>query len=250
MIKTSRLVNRACGLAFCATLLGFLSCHASAASISYGDITFSPGLTVLNITESSGTDAVPLYGPPATIFNGLDFAPQNFVASAAGGSSDITDGQLNFSVTSNGLDSFSLFEAGDYTLSGAGTPLSQVLAAASVRATVTQINFVNVAPIVLATSNGSVGFNLPPERVLQPWSLGVGLNIGAQLGPNQRATRVDIVIDNQLVALSEGPVPRLGSTGTVAFIAKKDFVLDFNFVPEPSAWTLVVLGLLPALRRR
>ena len=81
MIKTSRLVRAAAGLLFCATLLSFFSPLASAASISYGDITFSPGLTALNITESSGTDPVPLYGPPPPIFNGLDFTPQNFVAS-------------------------------------------------------------------------------------------------------------------------------------------------------------------------
>jgi hypothetical protein len=75
------------------------------------------------------------------------------------------------------------------------------------------------------------------------------LDIAGQLGPNQRATRVEIVIDNQLIALSEGPVPSVGGAGTAAFIAKKDFALKFNFVPEPSTLGLAV-ALIGALRRR
>jgi hypothetical protein len=218
-------------------------------SISYGDFSFSPGVMALDVTESSGTDPLPLYGPPELIFNGFDFDPQSFVASAVDGGADITDGQLNFTITSNGLDSFSLSEAGDYSLIGLGTTATQVFAGASLRAIVTQINGVDVAPVVLLPSSASVGFNLPPEQVLQPWSLGLGLDIAGQLGPNQRATRVEIVIDNQLIALSEGPVPSVGGAGTAAFIAKKDFALKFNFVPEPSTLGLAV-ALIGALRRR
>ena len=41
---------------------------AAAASINYGTIgLIPPGVMFINVTESSGTDAVPLYNPPATL---------------------------------------------------------------------------------------------------------------------------------------------------------------------------------------
>jgi hypothetical protein len=212
---------------------------AAAASINYGNFIVPPGVSFLNVTESSGTDPVPLYGPPTPFSVGLDFDPVGFIANAASGSLDLTDGQLNFTVMSSpafAIDSINLFEGGDYSLLGAGTAATSVFAGATLRATVTEINGVAVAPIALTLVNGSVGFNLAANPgVLQPWSLGLLLNIAAQLGPNQGATKVEIVIDNQLAALSERE--------SLAFIAKKDFricVNDCGEVPEPSG-----LGLLP-----
>jgi hypothetical protein len=38
---------------------------------------------------------------------------------------------------------------------------------------------------------------------VQPWSPGLALNIAAQLGAGERATELEIVIDDQLLALSE-----------------------------------------------
>jgi hypothetical protein len=213
---------------------------AAAATIVYGDFgPVPPGVSFLDVTESSGTDPVPLYGPPSPFSVGLNFNPANFLANAAAGSVDLTDGQLNFTVLSSpafAIQQIILFEGGDYSLTGGGTAATQVFAGASIRATVTEINGVAVAPINLLPVNGSVGFNLLANPgVLQPWSLGLALNIAGQLGPNQNATRVEIVIDNQLVALSERE--------SLAFIAKKDFQICVNEcgeVPEPTG-----LGLLP-----
>ena len=227
---------------------------AAAASINYGNFgPVPPGVTFLQVTESSGTDAVPLYGPPTPFSVGLDFDPVGFLANAAGGGIDLTDGQLNFTVMSSpafAIDTISLFESGDYSLLGAGTAATQAFAAASVRATVTEINGVGVVPIGLIPINGSVGFNLVANPgALQPWSLGLLLDIAGQLGPDQRATKVEIVIDNQLAALSQ--------IESAAFIAKKDFricVNDCGEVPEPSALGLLPLAgafaLLAATRRR
>jgi hypothetical protein len=217
---------------------------ASAASINYGSFgPVPPGVTFGDVTESSATDAVPLYGAPAPFATGLDFDPAAFAATSSGGAQDITDGQLNFSVTADpsfAITSLNLFEAGDFTLAGAGTNASQTLAGAILRVTVTQIGGVDVAPIGLSPVNASVGFNLAANPgVVQPWSLGLLLNVAGQLDPAQRATRIEVVIDNQLLTFSE--------SATSAFIAKKDFRVDVGVViPEPST-ALLLLGACTAL---
>jgi hypothetical protein len=227
---------------------------AAAASISYGDFIVSADLRFEDVTESSGTDPVPLYGPPAGFSLGLDFDPLGFLATASGGAQDITDGQLNFSILSSlseGISTLNLFEAGDYTLAGGGTSDSQAIAGAILRASVTQIDGVDIAPMSLVPVNASVGFNLAANAgVVQPWSLGLGLDVAAQLlslgfGPDQRATRLEVVIDNQLLALSE--------VESVSLIAKKDFRIDIGtVVPEPSAALLLIGAFLvwPVVRRR
>src|SRR5882757_4583844 len=101
---------------------------AHAALINYGDFPVpSAGIVFQQVTESSGTDPVPLYGPPTPFAVGLDFTPTSFTSSSSGGSGDITDGQLNFSVQGQagpggvvGITSLSVFESGDYSLLGAG----------------------------------------------------------------------------------------------------------------------------------
>ncbi len=104
---------------------------AHAALINYGDFPVpSAGIVFQQVTESSGTDAVPLYGPPTPFVTGLDFLPpSSFASSATGGAADITDGQLNFGVQGQagpggvvGINSLTVQEGGGFTLVGAGTP--------------------------------------------------------------------------------------------------------------------------------
>jgi hypothetical protein len=234
---------------------GFLTVGAaSAAVINYGNFPVPPsGITFQNVTESSGTDAVPLYGPPSPFVTGLDFNPTTFVSSATNGAIDVTDGQLNFTIkgvvvspgNGAGVNGFSITEGGDFSLLGVGTNATQALAGVSIHATVTEIDGVPVAPIVLTPQNASVGFNLVSNPgLLQPWSLGTGFgNIDAQLTAAGKtftigATKVDVVIDDSLNALSQA--------GSSAFIAKKDFVLTTDtdisgVLPEPTS--AVVAGL-------
>ena len=107
MMRTPRRLFSASAAALAFGLLATFAPVAQAASLSYGNFgPVAPGISFLNVTESSGTDAVPLYGPPAPYVTGLDFDPTSFVASAAGGGADITDGQMNFTVMGqkNGSD--------------------------------------------------------------------------------------------------------------------------------------------------
>jgi len=254
MNRTPRIFSLASACALGLALVGIFSTATQAASINYGDFgPIPPGLLFSQVTESSPTDPVPLYGAPTAFAVGLDFDPISFAATSAGGGADITDGQLNFTVLGSGgtgIGGISLYEAGDYTLAGAGTPATSAFAGAILRATVTQINNVPVAPINLIPVNASVGFSLPGTAIVQPWSLGLFLNVDAQLlglgyAPGSFATQVEVVINNSMIATSE--------LNSVSFIAKKDFRINLVPVPEPGSMALAGLafcGLLLARRKK
>jgi hypothetical protein len=250
----------------CIALLGLLAilpaAIASAATINYGNFgPVPPGVSFLQVEESSATDPVPMYGPPDPFIVGLDFDPQNFVATAQSGGVDITDGQLNFTVMglsnqfgSIGIGTLSLFEAGDYTLVGAGGAGTSVSAGAIIRATVTAINGAPVAPINLIPVNASFSDSLPPPTIVAPWSLGATIDIGSQLaglgyGPDSVATKVEVAINNSLIATSE--------PSTLSFIAKKEFQIRIGpdpvgDIPEPSSLVMfaTLLGLMGYSARR
>jgi hypothetical protein len=225
-------------------LLG-LGAAARGASINYG--TFNvPGITFQDVIESSGTDTVPLYGPPSPFNIGLDFDPLSFMSTSSNGSADITDGQLNFTVmTLPGgptIDGLQLFEAGDYSIAGPGGVNTAVFAGAIIRATITAVNGLPIVPINVPAVNASFSDSLPGTVIVGPWSLGLASNIAAALGPGQHASKVEIVINNSLLTTSE--------TSTVAFIAKKDFRLTITpgpQIPEPASIAMAALACVGAI---
>ncbi len=241
MTWKSREFSRAMAIALGSALLGlFSSTVVNAASISYGNFgPVPPGVMFLNVTESSSTDAVPLYGPPTPFVTGLDFDPQNFGAMGAAGSGDVTNGQLNFTVMAPVVSAINLFEGGDYTLVGIGTAATQVFGGAIIHATVTQINGINVAPLALVPSFASVSYNLVANPgMVQPWSVGASVNVAAQMAllGLGNATKVEVVIDNQLIALSQ--------SSSAAVIDKKEFIIDIDTeIPEPSTVALAGVAL-------
>jgi hypothetical protein len=230
-----------------------------AASINYGNsAVLPPGMQFQAVTESSATDPVPLYGAPTFSSVAMDFNPASFGAFGSGGGTDITDGQLNFTLvgTFTGtqivtIDQISLSESGDYTLSGTGTTATQVIAGASLHVKVTEIDGVPTS-VTLPSSIASVGFNLVANPgVLQPWSLGTTVDVDAALTAlavpfTHGATKVEVVIDNNLIALSEA--------GSAALILKKEFEVEIDpavtLVPEPAALSLLTLGAAGLLMRR
>ena len=116
------------------TVLSLSATALNAASINYGNFNIpAAGIMFQQVTESSGTDAVPQYGPPDPFVVGLDFDPTNFTSSSSNGSADISDGQLNFTIMGLvapggyvGVTGINLFEAGDYSIAGAGTAATSV----------------------------------------------------------------------------------------------------------------------------
>jgi hypothetical protein len=243
MSRTTRSFFKASAVALSLAVVGLFSAAAQAASINYGNHGPVAGVSFLQVTESSGTDPVPLYGPPTAFAVGLDFNPVGFAASSSGGGADITDGQLNYTMTNAaGISSISVFEAGDYTLAGVGGAGTSVNAGAIIRATVTEVNGVAVAPINLLPVNASFSDALPGAAIVAPWSVGATLNVGLPGG--QRATRIDVAIDNSLVATSEA--------STAAFIAKKEFIVRGTVIPEPATFALAGMALcsLGLVRRK
>ena len=233
------------------TILLVLCASADATSISYGDF---GGNTVmyLDVTETANTpgDEEPLYGAPTLFGTKLDFDPAGFSAVAIGGFPDLTDGQLNFTLMGTpgvAITSVSLSEGGDYSLLGIGSAATQViygLAIASI--TVLEVDGVALgSPVNLAPASASGGDDLSGGfDIATPWNLSLVYDVNAALTTanvafNTGATKLKIAVNNTLVAISE--------PSTIAFIAKKDFMVDVETeVPEPTTFLLAIFGLLGA----
>lgn len=249
--------------ALCALTL-FAATSAQAAAITYGNLNDFPAGVVeyQNVTESSSTDTVPLFGNPAegdnpkVVVNKLVFEPQSFGSSASNGDLDITDGQLNFSFATlpgTGISSLQISEGGDFSIFGGGASTS-VNAGIYANVLVTAVNGVTLAPANQFNVIGSTSASYTSAGLSQPWNLGLLLEFGPALSLNGFAsgslvTAGDFVLNNTLISDSE--------TGTLAFIAKKAFNITpagsldpDNVVPEPTAAALAALALVGLARRR
>lgn len=216
------------------------------------------------VTESSISESNPLYRDPIVSGNSLVFNPHLFGAFAAGGTSDLTDGQLSLTISANAgsaIPTIKFWERGDFTLVGAGTSLTYVDVTANFYVTVLKIDGVTPAggPVVLPAGSMSFApvangtFDLPTYPGVGSLWLGVyNLDVNAALAAEGisgyifGATELRFTLDNELYAQSEA--------GTQARILKKEIAGSVGIevlVPEPStfALTLCAAGLLFARRR-
>jgi hypothetical protein len=231
-------------------LLLFVYPTADAGPINYGDFS-GTSVMYIDVTETANTpeDEEPLYGSPTLFGDKLDFNPSGFAASGTGGSVDLTDGQLNFTLMGLpdiAITSFSIMERGDYTLFGTGTAATQIfygLAVASV--TVLEVDGVPLgSPVSLAAASASGGDNLSNGVDISTlWNLAINYDVNAALADAEvefefGATKLQIAINNTLGAISE--------TASIAFIAKKDFMVntETEMFPEPTTALLALLGLM------
>jgi len=225
---------------------------ALADATPYGDFV-GANVTFTKVTESSGTDDQVLYGAPvdpAGASDALVFGSLTFTASTEDLDVDLTDGTLTFGVKSNGLTPISTLaidERGDYTLGSTGGKTA-VGAGIAVFVRVIELDGVGVTPINIA---GDIApnqqFTLEAFEVVGPieWEGGAMFDVGQALadkGIDGGATRLLVSLNNVLFSI--------GEDGTESNIAKKDFSVNVEVVPEPSAAVLLLIGMVLVLQGR
>ncbi|TWU00039.1 hypothetical protein Pla108_09820 [Botrimarina colliarenosi] len=241
-------------------LAAFAASPAFASSINYGDFNDYGGGGVVDyqdVTESSSTDAIPLYGVPEVDVNTLDFDPLAFGSNASNGVLEITDGQLNFmfeTLPGTGIRSLTVREGGDYTIVGGTPPTTSVNAGIFAEVLVTEVDGIALTPANQFTVIGSNSAVFTTPGLSIPWQLGLLLEFGPALsannfGPMSAVTAGEFVLNNTLVATSQA--------GSLSFIAKKDFNITpsgpldpDNVIPEPTAAVLAALAFAGLAARR
>ena len=158
--------------------------------------------------------------------------------------SDITDGQLNVDLHSDGvvghyIDRIQFQEAGDTTLTGTGTSNTYSSAAITLELQILAIDYNDAFEFYPGTNVLFGTWTLPPPKTGLTWNGSLTLDVTAyleSLGYSGRATWVSIQSDNVLATASE--------VGTSAFIDKKAEGLSITAitVPEPGSLSLLVLG--------
>lgn len=239
-------------------LLAAAGSQALAAPISYGNLAGTT-VTYVGISEDQTTEnpllQIPLFGTPTISGNSLRFSPTSFGATSVNGAPDITDGTLGTTIVANPgnfIPAIQFNESGDYSLLGAGTSATRVRVGLAFFVDVLEVNGVAATvPTLSGTGtfnplSGSFDLVSPGPTFLGLWNGGANINVNAHLAANGftgQATKVRVVIDNQLVAESE--------LGTISYIKKKEIGgVAITVVPAPASLALVGLGGLIAGRRR
>ena len=244
------MLNSRIAFALTAAASSTLALSATGAVVNYGDF---DGDTVVfqNVQEDQG-----IFGAPIVSGDSLTFTPVDFQVQAENGEAELLDATLGFDLVAKDgffLDEVNLEESGFYSLIGAGTDLTSVIA--SIAGTVTFIE-VDGSPIGRAVSQGQftenfITTNIADEgqTVLAAWNGNIDVDLsdlaiaaGLSSAEAQNITRATFVIDNQLIATSED--------GTISFIDKKGFDAFVVTVPEPASAALALAGLALVGRRR
>lgn len=249
-----------------AALVASIAVPAQSAPINYGDF-MAATVMYTQVTEDANSpgDNPPLFGAPNISGDSMDFDPIGFNASSSNGSAaDITDGQLKFGIMAkplNVIKNVGFSEQGDTTLAGFGTNGTLTSVTTNLFIDVLEIDghapsqVINISTVLAFTPYGGL-HRLGTEGGGGPlfqsaWNGFKLVDINAYLTSinepfRNGATKVQVTLDNTLVATSEN--------GTSSFIAKKDadgITITTNF-PEPASGMLALTALLGAfaVRRR
>ena len=197
--------------------------RASLFFMNYGSF---PGSTVMytNVSESSDTDAMALFGSPTVSGDSIDFTPIEFAATSLlhVPPVDHTDGHLTFGVMANtnkSIQNISFDEGGGLTVGGFGTDATFVDVSAFGNIDVFEVDGQGISkltiPIWLTFSFGNNGtsdngtWTLDSQGfVNDAWTGGQAIDIAGYLHthgyPNANgATKIEVALDNKLYAQSE-----------------------------------------------
>lgn len=219
--------------------------HAMAASLSHpGPIVTQDGVYD-QFVESSITDTLPLYGPPAAgVGNEITFTLPGFTASASDNASDLTAGAMEFILDADPglfIKTVSLFESGTFNIVGDGSVSASGALTVRYLDESTQQLVTLVDPIHrLINPLGVPGGTFPAVNV--PWGdwLGVALIDLDALGIQTR--HVIVTMDNNLIASAE--------LGGAARISKDTLTVNATYIPEPGSMALIAVGLGMIVPRR
>ncbi len=231
---------------FAALLLGSAFFAASSAQAAfYGNFAGST-VNFIDVQDQNG-----LFGAPTASGDSLDFSPNTFEAICPGAPSCppspvLVDDTLTITIQANSgsfIDDILLTEAGDTTL----TSFLDAFAATSVTATVF-IDIFEIDGVSVNNINGNAAMTFTNGGEFETTDEGTGTHIWtglllidldqiiANAGGSGRATRVQLNLDNTLVAFA--------ASGASARIEKKDIDgLAITIVPEPGTALLMGLGL-------
>ena len=229
-----------------------VTCTASALGqdILYGDF---DGTTVNydNVRE----DAQGLFGAPTISGDSLSFTPLEFLAQSQDGGISFTDGTLAFNVESingDGIQTLTLEESGAYALLGDGTATTRVEVGVVFSVNVLEVDGVAFGGSADGSSQIAQGFSIfnadlvTSPGLAQAWQSEAVLDIAdlalTELGVTGQITRASVVLDNQLLAISED--------GSFSFVDKKTVDGVVVTVPEPASIALLALGGVAVLGRR
>ena len=229
---------------------------AHAASTNYGTFV-AANVQYIDVTETTVTDPLPLFGGPVTAGDSLLFTPVSYNSAAVGpGGSDVTAGAIDAMVEALAgqyITDLSFSDGGDFNLAGVGGVGTSASVLGSVEVTVTEVDGVAIAPVVItdsltySPSNGD--WNLqddgPGLIVGGLWTGSLDMDvkqalIDAGVAVNWGATKLSLVYDNEINTTAE--------SGTSALMAKKDVSIGATTaVPEPTAALMAGLGVLAFL---
>jgi len=206
---------------------------AGAASINHG--TFN-GTTIAfqNVTESSITDGLPLFGAPTVAGDGLAFTPSAGFQSSAAGGADTTSATLSITLQAapgQFLQNIVIAESGSFAFATDALTAGTGQVSISGLLTVTDLsNGTGVrTAVLLVNASGALSYPGVPNAVDGTWTASASIDLSG-LG----ITRARVQLNNNLQSLS--------SNAAVSATVRKDLVTITN-TPEPGTAALLAAGL-------